>query len=282
MSEKALCRAAASLWASRAGLSPLSCEHPDEQIRDAPAVDLLARDAVGRAVLVLEHTLVESFPQQRSKQLAAAELFQPLEAELSGRLPLDGRYNLVVDPTTVLGYKPRIAEIRAFVADWVMAAAPTLVIHRPCEPRRHFTSTTVPGTNLQVTLFKWPGQSAGVRLVFESPEDGGQQLAATLERALEKKCPKLQIAKVQSGADSSLLLLEIADMALGNLFDLNAALATRTPSSATPLPDSIWLVDTTDAPASVMIAKDSLGRSSDAAERYLPYSLDWQSRPASR
>jgi len=102
MSEKALCRAVAGLWAHRRGFSDLAHEYPDQRVRHAPAVDLLARNQTRRALLVMEHTMVESFPGQRTKQLAANTLFRPLEELLAGKLPTPGRYDLVVDPGRVL------------------------------------------------------------------------------------------------------------------------------------------------------------------------------------
>ena len=76
------------------------------------------------------------------------------------------------------------------------------------------------------------------------------------ERAISAKCPKLASAKEADPGAASLLLLEISDIALGNLFDLDAVVQARFSASAGDVPDYIWLVDTTDDPPSVMISKD--------------------------
>jgi hypothetical protein len=265
VSEKALCQAVAGYWAGRLGLPHLAHEFPDEQVRHAPAVDLLARDNAGRAVLVLEHTLVESFPGQRAKQLAAIALFRPLEELLSGQLPAPGRYDLVVDPGKVLGLKHRITEIRSLVAEWTAVVAPPT----------HFASTVIPNTGLEITLYRWQGRQGRVRLVFENLADRDQQLTATLEKAFGDKCGKLESAKAQHGAEHSLLLLEIADAALGNLFDLDALVTNRVRAGTPALPNSIWLVDTTDDPASVLISREDNGEITDHEKRFLPFVLEW-------
>jgi len=80
---------------------------------------------------------------------------------------------------------------------------------------------------------------------------------------------------VQSGAEHSLLLLEIADLALGNLFDLDALMTRRARADSSLLPDSIWLVDTTDHPASVLLSKETNVEVTNHGARFLPFALEW-------
>jgi hypothetical protein len=115
-----------------------------------------------------------------------------------------------------------------------------------------------------------------MRLVFDAPADREAQRDAVLARALKAKCTKLAAAKANTGVATSLLLLEIADMALGNLFDLDTLVIRQAPSDLMPLPDSIWIVDTTDSPASVMISREGARRLPEHADRFLPCSLEWQ------
>jgi hypothetical protein len=220
--------------------------------------------------------MVESFPRQRAKQLAAIEMFHPLEAQLAGKLPFPGRYDLAIAPGDVLGLKRRTDEIRGWVVDWVTSIAPTLVIHRPGQPLEHFKSATVPGTNLQATLYRRPGERAGLCLVFDAPEDREVLREAVVANAFTDKCGKLAAAKAAAGAEASLLLLEIADLALGNVFDLDKLVIDQRGSDSIPLPDSIWIVDTTDHPASLMISRDDTRRLTDHADRFLPRVLEWQ------
>src|SRR2546430_4394724 len=119
---------AANAWAAQHGCPPLLYERPDELSRRDRAVDLLGRDPEGRPRLVLEHTLVESFLDQRSKQIAAIAMFKPLERQLSGQMPAPGHHNLALKPGTVLGLKREVRRIREWVAEWIRATAPSLAI----------------------------------------------------------------------------------------------------------------------------------------------------------
>ena len=65
-------------WERQAGLQ-LIHERPDELNRQV--VPSIPRAATGQARLVLEHTLVESLLNQRSTQIAAVAMSEPLERD---------------------------------------------------------------------------------------------------------------------------------------------------------------------------------------------------------
>jgi hypothetical protein len=264
---------AAQAWAARQKLNPLALERPDEAERREPAVDLLGRDEQGRPRLVLEHTLVESFLDQRTVQIAAIRMFAPLEQQLNTRLPSPGHYTLTITPGAVLGLKQEAKRIRACVAHWVQETAPTLAIGRPNTAPRHFATITIPDTKLEVSLYRWPHRDGEFQLVFDAPGQSSDTLTPPMARALAAKCPKLAAAKGASKGVESLLLLEIHDIQLGNLFDLDAVVQASLRVTTWPPPDHIWLVDTTDDPLSVMISKEGARLGGSVLERYLPFHL---------
>jgi hypothetical protein len=263
----------ADAWAIRHACPELTYERPDELHRRAPAVDLLGRDSLGRPRLVLEHTLIESFLDQRTAQMAAIHMLRPLERQFSGQLSALGHYDLMVKPSSVLGLKREVERIREWVANWVREIAPTLAIGAPGAGRRHFATVAVPGTDLEVSLYRWPRRDGQFGLTFEAPPAMGEVLAPSLERAICAKCPKLAAAKAANAGAASLLLLEICDIALGNLFDLDTVVQAQFVTPIAQPPDHIWLVDTTDEPPSVMISKNGARMGEALGERFLPFGL---------
>lgn len=265
--------ATASLWARRRAGPALHFERPDVLDRCMPAVDLLGRDSLDRAWLVLEHTLVESFLDQHSKQIAATTMFKPLETLLSGRLPGPGWYSLVVRPGDVLGLKRATQRVRDWTAEWIRTTAPTLALGSPQTAPHHFATTAVPDTALEVSLYRWPGEAGRFGLVLAAPEEGSPVLAPSLEKAIGAKCPKLATAKAANPGATSLLLLEISDIALGSVFDLDAVIQVRLAAPWLNTPDDIWLVDTSGGPPSVMISKQGAQIGDVLGERFLPFAL---------
>ncbi len=183
-----------------------------------------------------------------------------------------GRYELSLAPGAVMGLKRHAQRIREWTKAWVLATAPRLAIGGPLVAPLHFAAATVPGAGLKLSLYRWPGRQGRLRLVFDAPHDAEKQLAAALEKALSEKCGKLAAAR-ECPAVESLLLLEVADVALGNVFNLDPLLADRVRLGLPHPPDHIWLVDSTDEPPTVLIAKQRERLSNEIGNRYLPFSL---------
>ena len=263
---------AAKAWAVRHNLPELTFERPDTIERRNQAVDLLARDKNGQPRVVLEHTLVESFLNQRTVQMAAIQMFEPLGRLLSEQLPVPGHYTLMVKPGSVLGLKRKAEHIREWVVDWTRETAPTLALGGPGTAPKHFATVTLPDTALEVTLYRSPRRDGQFGLTFEAPAKMDEALTPSLARALTAKCPKLAAAKEENDGAESLLLLEIHDIQLGNIFDLDAVIHGVLPAAGA-IPDHIWLVDTTDQPPSVMISKEGAKIGDVIGERFLPFCL---------
>jgi hypothetical protein len=109
--------------------------------------------------------------------------------------------------------------------------------------------------------------------VFDSPGDATARLTPELRRAIDAKCPKLRTARSGFSGAVSILLLEIADVALGNLFDLDAVIQGQLGTWGCEAPDHIWLVDTTDDPPSLLISKDRERTGEAVVDRFDPTGL---------
>ena len=273
MDARELTELAAVVWATRHGHTPLAFERPDELNRRDQAVDLVGRDADGQARLVVEHTLVESFLNQRSTQIAATAMFMPLERQLSGQMPTPGHFHLTLEPSAVLGLKADVSRIRRWVTDWIRETAPSLELGSSKTAPAHFASVAVPDTDLEVTLRRWPHRDGEFALHFEAPPEEADVLTPSLEKAIKAKCPKLARAKEAYPGSASLLLLQIHDLALGNLFDLDVVVQAWLAPTTVDAPDHVWLVDTTDDPPSVMISKAGSAPGDDLTGRFLPFFL---------
>ena len=197
----------ANAWAARHGCGPLRYEQPDELNRRDRSVDLLGRESGGSPFLVLEHTLVESFLDQRAVQSAAIAMFEPLERELTGRLPGPGHYILTLKPSAVLGLKREAPRVREWVADWIHATARSLALGGPRTAPLHFATLAVPDTALEISLYRWPGGDGDFRLAFQAPKEIDHTLTPSLAKAIAAKCPKLAAAKEANPGAASLLRL---------------------------------------------------------------------------
>jgi hypothetical protein len=97
---------------------------PEKLERNRKAVELVVASAA--ACFVIEHTRIESYPQQIADGQQFIALLEPLESELAGKLP-EGRYGLVIDSRAAgkvsSSASPRV---RAAVKEWVLQNAPIL------------------------------------------------------------------------------------------------------------------------------------------------------------
>lgn len=270
---------AAQTWVNRHRTGPLSLERPDQLERRQKAVDVLGRDATGRARLVLEHTLVPSFPDQRTQQIAMVQMFEPVERTFVGSLTGPGNYVLSVVPGSAMGLKRKQDRIRAWVSEWIRQTAPALAIGNQYTARAHSKAATVPGTDMEITLRRWPGRDGQFGIRFDAP-NSLDPLRQSVARAITAKCPKLAAARAANPSALSLLVLEIADIALGNLDHLEQSLQAEAEAMAAHMPNDIWLVDSTDDPPTLLIAKERGPLGHVDGERYVPYALRRQAPPS--
>jgi len=232
------------LAARRRGGTVEVLDRQDGRERQEQAVDLIARDRVGE--FAVEHTTLDSFPRQQGEGAWLQQELAPLEAELSGTLGVAGTFRLVI-PHGALHGMPRRARARVLeqMCDWISTTAPTLQIGSPATAPAH--SATAPAELGGVVLQRWPGPAGGRLIVSRIPPDeleALRQVVATV--VLERKAPKLQQAC--QGHRTTVLVLEIWDVALANAGVVAAAVTEACGQFTGPLPDAIVQVDTTGAP----------------------------------
>lgn len=235
--------AAANLFSSRSGLVVANRCAPDEIERGERAVDLRGDGPDGQPVLVLEHTSVDSFQDQRELSRWTIELLSPLELVLDGTLPGPGHYVLGVNPAESRGLRHSASRIRDTLTEWIREVAPKLALGGPVVAPRHCVDLDVLGLGLNVSLCRWPHWDRRFFMRFNVPQDFEQQRRARLVQALDAKCPKLTVAKSEARGASSVLVLETCDIALGNEFDI-AAIVNEELRGRPDAPDVVYVIDT--------------------------------------
>ena len=118
--EERVCKAAKRLIEERDGGPLVDTECPDKTEHRKQAVELLFESPTKR--YAIEHTRIESFPQQIADGKAFSCLLEPLETDLAGELP--GIYTLVVAVGATNGIPVSDHErIRTLVKQWILANA---------------------------------------------------------------------------------------------------------------------------------------------------------------
>jgi hypothetical protein len=220
---------------------------PDRRERNREAIELSAADDVG--ALSLEHTRLESFPEQIR---AAARLRKVFPAfELSANVPDDSRFCLVVDPEAVDGIT-NAAKAHAGIVSWVERTAPTLEIRSPRTAPRHTVAGAPPDVPLPVILQRWPrdaqpGEAGRVRVLWAKPEDLEVRRMQRARIALDRKLKKLDAARAPG--TTTVLVLENTDVALANVALIADALRDAASTNDDFVrPDEIVLIDTITTP----------------------------------
>ncbi|MCH7549326.1 MAG: hypothetical protein IH969_07325 [Candidatus Krumholzibacteriota bacterium] len=98
--QKQVCEAALMVVNERTGKKLRIVSSPDEYVRDKQAVDHVASDGDER--LVIEHTRLESFPEQVSDDHRVQPMFETIERTMKGKLPSPGGYILVIAPHALI------------------------------------------------------------------------------------------------------------------------------------------------------------------------------------
>src|SRR5258706_2380927 len=91
--EELICKAVMRMMARRRGEAIIGAEPVDAVVRDKPAVEWVFDTK--SAKFAIEHTRIESFPEQIAEGKLFGQLLGPLEIELAGRVP--GEFWLVAD-----------------------------------------------------------------------------------------------------------------------------------------------------------------------------------------
>ncbi len=247
------CDAVVKLLEKRTGKDRADVSHPEKN-GIGPPIEL--RLKLGTQSYAIEHTQIEAFAGQIRTAEEFGRFINPVTNELSGTLPRPGVYYLYFPINARLGVQAnQLDKIRSDFIEWVREHAQRLHEKNPVRPTREQNPrgfyeqyrAKPPGFPYEVTLQReahWSlsPQHDGVLLVSRiAPEDVETLRAARLQRALERKCPKLQRCK-EDGA-RTVLVLEDGDISLSNHALIGDRLAGLLEDHAN-LPDEIYLVET--------------------------------------
>lgn len=247
--ERRVCEAMVRVIAHRRGEHFEIVGVPDELERSKRAIDLHFRGRSGD--YVMEHTQIESFPEQITDDHRFVDLLRPVVAELTDTLPKPGKYVLTVLPGAVVGAMDDHIP-KAFVA-WVREKAPTLQLGSPLTAPDHEITKIPPGVPFPVTLRRWPGLDGTFHIARSVPENLEEQRTARIGRALEDKCPKLLTARGENRI--SVLVLESNDLALADYAHIARAVISEC-RRRHDIPDEILLVHTDLDPWEVWILRE--------------------------
>lgn len=237
-----VCKSILNFISLRTGQQLSDLTEPDKLERQKTAVDYSFR--CGRQDYVLEHTLIESLPDQIQDDRQFMDLLGPLETELSGKLPSPGHYNLTVHFGAVKGAKNRV-RIQELIKSWVLQKAGQLEIGSPATAPRHFITEKPDGVPFEITLYRWgglPGLEGRFLIQRFAPEDLKEKRRVRIRIALDAKCKKL--AKSKEGFKGSILVLESNDIALANAVEIGKTLALELQRDGSQIPDEIYSVET--------------------------------------
>lgn len=247
------CDAVVKLLEKRTGKVRADISHPEKN-GIGPPVEL--RLKLGTQSYVIEHTQIEAFAGQIHTQVEFGKFIEPVINELSGKLPGPGRYNLYFPINARLGVQTnQLDKIRSDFIEWVREQAQRLHEKNPVRPTRERNPrgfderyrARPPGFPYEVTLQRkahWARSSRHDGVLWVSrfaPEDVEPLRAARLQRALGRKCPKLQRCK--EGGSRTVLVLEDSDIFLSNDALIGDQLVGLLEDHAN-LPDEIYLVET--------------------------------------
>ena len=213
--------------------------------RDRPAVELCALDDSGE--LVVEHTRIESYPDQVKDQAAMAKIFPRGGIELPEH-PLAGHHTLSVRPGA-LAAVPFAARSRVepTLAAWVREHIDDVPWpHQPGTPI--FLVGSDPTIPLEWFLWRMLPDSVGLvgpyarvtQISFLRPPTLEAMRIERLARSLDDKVPKLLDAAATGRR--SVLVLEERDTALSSPMDVSRALEVA--AAGRDLPDVIYLLNT--------------------------------------
>ncbi len=113
--EQALCKAVMHLIGERRSETITKAERVDIFERTHPAVEWRFETPTAR--FALEHTRIESFPNQIGKGKKFAQLLEPLEIDLAGRLPRT--FYLIAEVEAVTAPIAKHVQIRKALDVWI-------------------------------------------------------------------------------------------------------------------------------------------------------------------
>lgn len=216
---------------------------PDEIEREAPAIDLIGRDA--RGTICLEDTLIEAYEGQVIDNRRANQM-QSLLAERFGHgLEPPGQYTLGLNTGDLARLRRKdVASTVDALETWVRAQDLPVPTLPPLRVPNHVVSgpEDVP---IRVTLFRMrcsPEEDGDVRFALMRDSTIEEKRASRIRKALSDKAPKLEAARISNS--KTVLVLEMNDYVLSNRWEVSRIFYSVAQSVEVPLPDVVIIVDT--------------------------------------
>lgn len=221
-------------------------EWPDDEDHVDKTVELIARVPTGPEVVV-EHTRIESFPEQIEDRLAIHGYFPRDGPQIPGRNDA-GKFILSILPGTVRGLTRRQRRlVSSAIATWVTENLDRVPWpHVPPEPT--YLLGGHPELPFEWALWRWVPDDIGlagpyanvVPIRAAQPPDLESLRLRRLEQTLSNKLPKLLAAS--AGHRRSILVLEDRDPDMSGPLLVSAALHAAVRDRA--LPDVIYIMYT--------------------------------------
>lgn len=233
--EQLLCEAVMHVLAERNGEQVIAVRQVDTVVRDRPAVELVFETPTKR--FVIEHTRIESFTNQIAEGKRFAQLLEPLEAELAGKLP--GVLFLSVGVGAVRVPAAQHVEVRRALTDWILAVGGSLEAEEKVGADGNCDITaTPPGVPFEVTLHRDCDYDSGLLIRQNLVGDRQALRRERIREALARKCPKLSAAKTDGSV--SVLILESDDISLANRVAVSQAVVAELAERNDPPAIVIW------------------------------------------
>ncbi len=221
--------------------------------RIGPPVEL--RLSIGGKEFAIEHTVIETFPDQIRFEHNASRIVTTIRESLDGKLPAPGRY-LCYLPIDLPSKGKETLAIESNLREWITTKAKewnragTNFKDRASWPHGYKERAEIDITGEGPVAHLWKSvhwaqsEKYDGRLFFQFHVEGDlSALSRTrLKIAFAKKLPKLRECARQGAA--TLFVLENQDPSLTNLYSVADAL-DETLGGLDNLPDQVFLVDTT-------------------------------------
>jgi hypothetical protein len=251
--DQRVCLAVAGLIADRRNGGRVTVDAiPEQDERNAQAVEMMARDGVGP--IALEHTTIEPFPGSIEASAFLRKVFPRHSIEVPGIDP-ESWYTLGIRPLTLAGAAKDTDLVRAQITEWMERTAPTLTLSTFRRTER-FAESAEGELPLPVFLARTEGVEGSpfngkVSVGFVPPDDREHLREDRVFRALEAKLPKLLTARPEDG--TAVLVLETFDLPLTNPWVVGEALRAASARCDHALPEYVVLIITIDEPLSCVI-----------------------------
>ena len=208
---------------------------------------------LGDQLYAIEHTGIEPFGWLYGAPSRAPALFKPLqeaiEAVLSALLTTGIVIEMHMPVDAFAGRKmPEVQAIHAALVEWVRVTAPTLPPRRYADYRGTLVTAQPAYVPFSVSLVRFDGIAGMVgrfQLKHLAPGSDGSRVLR-IERACEKKFPKLDIWKRSDNA-RTVLVFEYNDVQLTNV-PIVADIFLPIAKSRADAPDETYMVSTCTEP----------------------------------